>query len=328
MDSPLSWDAARLAPSATRTASNSSSAGQRGMAGWGDGGCHKTRPGDFKSEPKVSLPIYRGKAEWRTFWLQFERLAQRFVWRSDETLDGLVSCLHEEALDHFAALPTEVQCDLHLTTLFFTKRFDDHRLPETYRASLPFLNRQSKESLEEFAAPVHKLVPKAYPGIAGSVLLEDITFEHLVGGLADQTLMYDVLTKKPRTVEEAQSLSSGTKAAKEYRKGDLASVSLWLTTCQMTTSFLSAVWIAKLMSQKSDSTSLAVTCGMVLSRICTKSWSEGRPGSAKADGMQTGKKAWNASCVTNRDTSRVSALNKRTPERRATRQAWTTRRYL
>ena len=114
------------APSATWTASNSGSAGQRGMAGWGDGGCHGTRPGDFKSEPTVLLPIYKGKAEWRTFLLQFERLAQRFGWGSDEKLDRLVSCLCQEALDHFAALPTEVQRDLHLMTSSFTRRFDDH----------------------------------------------------------------------------------------------------------------------------------------------------------------------------------------------------------
>ena len=76
------------------------------------------------------------------------------------------------------------------------------------------------------------------------------------------------------------------KAAREYRNRDLASVSLWSTTCQMTTSFLSTTWMAKLTSQKSDSTSLAVTCGMDLSRIRAKNWSEGRLGSAKADGSK------------------------------------------
>ena len=217
-DRPSSWDVSRTAPAATRAASNSVFTGQHGMAGWGDGGRHGTRPGDFKSEPKVSLPIYKGKAEWRTFWLQFERLAQRFGWGSEETLDRLVSCLREEALDHFAALPTEVQRDLYLTTLSFTRRFDDHRLPETYRASLQTLKKQSKESLEEFAARVRKLVTKAYPGIAGSAILEDMTIEHLVGGLTDQTLMYDVLTKKPRTVEEALDLIQWQESCKGIQK--------------------------------------------------------------------------------------------------------------
>ena len=50
------------------------------------------------------------------------------------------------------------------------------------------------------------MVIKAYPGMAGTTLSEELTVEHLVGRLADQNLVYDVLTKKPRTIKEAMDL--------------------------------------------------------------------------------------------------------------------------
>ena len=158
------------------------------------------------SEPKVSLPFYTGKAEWRTFWLQFSRIAQRFGWNAEITLDRLVSSLRDDALEYFAQQPYQVQSSLPLTVATFERRFDDRRLPETYRASLQSLKKQSKESLEEYAAKVRKVVAKAYPDAVGTSLYESLCVEHLVGGLSDPSMIYDVLTKKPQTVELAMDL--------------------------------------------------------------------------------------------------------------------------
>ena len=53
-------------------------------------------------EIKMTLPIYTGKAEWRTFWLQFERITRRYKWSEDITLDWLVSTLRDDALEYYA----------------------------------------------------------------------------------------------------------------------------------------------------------------------------------------------------------------------------------
>ena len=68
------------------------------------------------------------------------------------------------------------------------------------------LKKLQKETLEEYTARVRRLVNKAYPGIVGKPLLEDIAVEHLVNGLSDHNLIYDVMTKKPSTVEAALDL--------------------------------------------------------------------------------------------------------------------------
>ena len=189
---------------------NMQAAGDRlpsNMSGTSSQGCPPNlRAVGDKMEPKQQLPIFKGKGEWRVFWLQFERVARRYQWDSETTLDRLVSCLKEDALEYFAEQPYDVQHNLHMTVASFVRRFDDRRLPETYRAQLQTMKKNTSESLVEYAAKVRKQVSKAYPGIAGSRLIEDLTIEHLVGGLSDSTLMYDVLTKRPKTVEETLDL--------------------------------------------------------------------------------------------------------------------------
>ena len=162
--------------------------------------------GSRMPEPKLSLPLYNGKREWRVFWLQFSRLAQRMGWSMDRTLDQLIACLREDALEHYAQESLEVRGNLWLLVSSLERRFGDRTRPETYRATLLTLKKQTKETYAEYASRVRKLVSRAYPGITGSDLLEDMTIEYLLSGLPDTSLMYDVLSKRPASVEAALDL--------------------------------------------------------------------------------------------------------------------------
>ena len=75
-----------------------------------------------------------------------------------------------------------------------------------YRAELQTTRKQTKETLEEYASRVRRMVGNAYPDMVGTSLCEDITIEYVVGGLNDQNLIYEVLTKKPKSVEGALDL--------------------------------------------------------------------------------------------------------------------------
>ena len=167
---------------------------------------HPSSTWNKQGEPRVSVPTFNGKVEWRVFWLQFDLVASRFGWSRNNTLDRLASSLRDDALDFYAELPPEVRRDLDSLVEAFSRRFDDRKLPETYRASLPSIKKGSKESMAEFASRIRKNVNKAYPGIYGTRLLEQMTIEHLLNGLPDHSLVYDVKTKKPHSVEAALDL--------------------------------------------------------------------------------------------------------------------------
>ncbi len=46
---------------------------------------------------------------------------------------------------------------------------------------------------------------KVYPGMEGSPMYESIAVEHLIMGLPDPNMAFDILARKPRTIEEALS---------------------------------------------------------------------------------------------------------------------------
>ena len=80
------------------------------------------------------------------------------------------------------------------------------------------IQRLASETLEEYASRVRRLVGKVYPEMIGTILGEGITIEHMIGGLADQNLVYDILTKHPRTVEDALDLVCLHESCKGFQK--------------------------------------------------------------------------------------------------------------
>jgi hypothetical protein len=84
------------------------------------------------------------------------------------------------------------------------KKFGDHTLPETYRRNLRSLRKSSTESYQ-YAARVAEAVRKGFPGIHGD-LFNELCVEHMINGIEDQDVAYDVLSKRPKSLEEAINL--------------------------------------------------------------------------------------------------------------------------
>ena len=156
-----------------------------------------------QGEPRVSIPLFTGNVEWRSFWLQFDLIASRFGWSEFNTLDRLVASLRDSALEYYAELPSEIRSDLSRVVDAFSRRFDDRSLPETHRRNLKMIQREKNEKLAEYVARVRKMTCKAYPGIYGTEVLEKMMIENILNGLEDQMVSYEVKVNSPRTVEEA-----------------------------------------------------------------------------------------------------------------------------
>ena len=61
------------------------------------------------------------------------------------------------------------------------------------------------------------VVSKAYPGLEGTKLHTDLIIEHIICGLPDQNLIYDVLSKQPTTVEGALRMISWHECCKSMK---------------------------------------------------------------------------------------------------------------
>lgn len=62
-------------------------------------------------EPKPRLPIFTGKGDWKSFFLQFELLADRYNWSMDRKREEIIFCLKDEALSFVTQLSVEVRTE-------------------------------------------------------------------------------------------------------------------------------------------------------------------------------------------------------------------------
>ena len=58
---------------------------------------------------------------------------------------------------------------------------------------------------------------KAYPGLEGTELHTSLTIEHIVNGLSAPSLVYDVLTKRPPSVEAALGMINWHECCKSMK---------------------------------------------------------------------------------------------------------------
>ena len=155
------------------------------------------------NEPKIRLPSFDGKCSWESFHIKFEIFMDKYDWGPRKQLEQLLLCLTGEALTYTSQLTATVRSNINQLIAALKRRFGDHSLPETERANLQTLRKSVKESLPEYASRVMTMVMRAYPGMEGTPLFNELTIEHLVCGLPDPTLVYDVLSRKPKTIDEA-----------------------------------------------------------------------------------------------------------------------------
>ena len=85
-----------------------------------------------------------------------------------------MSSLRELALEFVSKIPLSNRASLPALIDEIKHRFGDNVRPETYRASLDMIKKESKENLHEYAAKVREIMAKAYPGLEGSELFTEM----------------------------------------------------------------------------------------------------------------------------------------------------------
>jgi len=156
--------------------------------------------------PTIQVPEYDGKSPWSSFIMKFEFIGNRYGWTLEEKHLQLMSALTGDALDFVAESGRDVCSSYSGLLSALRSRFSDYVLPETHRATLPDLKRRPREALGAYASRVSQKVRKAFPGMQGTFTLEMITIEHIVKGLNDNDMIYDVLARRPRTVQQTLDL--------------------------------------------------------------------------------------------------------------------------
>ena len=168
------------------------------------------------NEPRPYFPTFSGRQdEWEAFWLKFQLMGRRYSWSEEKQREQLLFCLKDDALKCAATLGPEIRDDLMMFSRSLRDRFS-HRTPaETVRASLNNIKTSSKESIQEYASRVREMMTKAYPDIGMSETFNQMMINHLLQGLPDQSIAYEVLIRKPRTLSQAVDMITWHECCKE-----------------------------------------------------------------------------------------------------------------
>jgi len=166
---------------------------------------------------KPRAPIFDGKVDsWEPFIMQLRFMCKTYCWPEWKFHEQLLFALRGEALQFAATLNPTVREDSVLLLGALEQRFGQSLLAETYRANLYNIKKTSKESIQEYSARVNQLMTRAYPGMEGTAIYNNLLIEHLLKGMPDQRLAYEVLTRKPRNLNEAVEMITWHEACRQY----------------------------------------------------------------------------------------------------------------
>lgn len=170
----------------------------------------------LSNEPRPFFPSFSGKHdEWDSFWLKFELLAKRYNWSDEKQREQLLLCLKDEAMNFAASLGPEIRGNLPVFVQALRDRFTHSTPAETVRASLNNIKKSSKETIQEYASRVRTLMTKGYPDIGCTETFTQMTIHHLLQGLPDQTIAYEVLIRKPSSLTDAIDMITWHECCKE-----------------------------------------------------------------------------------------------------------------
>ena len=134
--------------------------------------------------------------------MQFRLISMSYGWSEREFREKLLLALRGEALLYASTLPHTTIERTESLLHAMKQRFGLCPLAETYRADLYKLRKQTKENLQEYSARISRLMSRAYPGMQGTAVYENLHIEYLLRGLLDQTLAYEIFTKKPKDLSD------------------------------------------------------------------------------------------------------------------------------
>ena len=171
----------------------------------------------FHNELEPRPPTFDGKPDsWEPFLMQMKLMSQSYGWPDRKFREQLMFALRGEALLFASNLPHVTVGNTESLLQAIGQRFGQCLLAETHRANLYNLKKQSKESLQQYSARVSSLMSRAYPGMQGTAVYDNLATEHLFRGLPDQKLAYEISTKKPKNLSDAVDMITWHKACQQY----------------------------------------------------------------------------------------------------------------
>lgn len=150
--------------------------------------------------PKMGT--YDGHGDWRPYFVQFNHIANRYKWTTQDRLDKLIECLRDRALNFFTSKPKSIQEDYSAICKKMDERFGRKDLPQVIRRQLQDLRQQPDESLNEYAERAQDLATDGYPGTPDA-FIQIVATDAFLKGCSDKQAALTTMDKDPDTLDKA-----------------------------------------------------------------------------------------------------------------------------
>ena len=156
---------------------------------------------------KPRLPTFTGQPDsWEPFLMQLQLMSRSYGWSDSKFRGQLMFALKGEALYFASHLPSFVLDNTKKLVSALTERYGHAITAQTLRASLQEVKQEPAESIQQYGARVNHIMSRAYPGIQGTALHEDLSVEYMLKGLPNKQIAYETLVKKPKDVSQAVNM--------------------------------------------------------------------------------------------------------------------------
>ena len=153
---------------------------------------------------KLKLPKFSGQPNMlEPFLMQIQLISRHYRWSEQQFREQLIFSLHGEALKFVSYFPLDLLDNTDKLLELLYHRFGECSIPEVYRAKLHQLEKHQSETIQEYSGRISQLMSRAYPDIQGTKIYENIAVQHMLRGLSDQHLAYEVFVQKPINLIQA-----------------------------------------------------------------------------------------------------------------------------
>ena len=156
---------------------------------------HAAAAAQIRGPQPPKAPTFDGKADWRPFFMQFQRTASRYEWGEDIKLDRLVESLKDKALAYYSTLTEATRENFDRLTTKLNSRFGMIDPPIVCRRKLQSLKQLENETLEELAERCQRLVLDGY-GEADEHFMENIAVNAFLKAVSNKDAAYMVMARR------------------------------------------------------------------------------------------------------------------------------------
>ena len=155
---------------------------------------------------RPTSPVFHGTGDWHGFEVQFTWLSEHYEWSAAQMARYLKLALRDDALRYAAGLPLAIQRDYDQLLDALRERFREVETGPSARRKLSLMERETGETVRQYAARVERLVGRAYPGVTDRITIEELAVESLIRGVRNAGHRREMQVSAPVRMRDAISL--------------------------------------------------------------------------------------------------------------------------